>query len=170
MKLNNDNIKETIDNARSLLAKEKNISPALRAIIKLLLLFMRSMLERLSLNSKNSSKPPSTDPNREKPNKQKKSKNKPGGQPGRKGSHLKPVDNPDKVENLKIDKRKLPRGNYTDGGYESRQVIDFDVSITVTEYRAQILIDDNGKRYVAKFPEAAKRPVQYGTKTKATAV
>lgn len=170
VKLNNDNIKETIENAKSLLAKEKNISPALRSVIQLLFVFMQAMLERFNLNSKNSSKPPSSDPNREKPNKPKKSKNKPGGQPGRKGTQLKPVDNPDKIEQLKLDKRKLPKGDYTDGGYESRQVIDFDISITVTEYRAQVLIDANGKRYVANFPEFAKRPVQYGTKTKATAV
>lgn len=170
MKLNNDNIKETIESANSLLAKEKNISPALRSIIKLLLVFMQAMLERSTLNSKNSSKPPSSDPNREKPSKPKNSQKKPGGQPGRKGAQLKPVDNPDKIKQLKLDKRKLPKGDYTDGGYESRQVIDFDISITVTEYRAQVLIAANGKRYVAKFPEFAKRPVQYGTKTKATAV
>ena len=97
MKLNNDNIKETIESANSLLAKEKNISPALRSIIKLLLVFMQAMLERSTLNSKNSSKPPSSAPNREKPSKPKNSQKKPGGQPGRKGAQLKPVDNPDKI-------------------------------------------------------------------------
>lgn len=85
MKLNNDNIKETIDNAKSLLAKEKNISPALRSVIQLLLVFMQVMLDRLGLNSKNSSKPPSSDPNRKKSSKRNKSNKKPGGQPGRIG-------------------------------------------------------------------------------------
>ena len=66
MKLNNENVKETIDNAKALLAKEKNISPALRSVIQLLLVFMEVMLNRLSLNSKNSSKSPSSDPNRKK--------------------------------------------------------------------------------------------------------
>jgi hypothetical protein len=32
----------------------------------------------------------------------------------------------------------------------------------VTEYRAQILEDANGKRYTAPFPEGISRPVQYG--------
>lgn len=170
MKLNNDNVKETIDNAKSLLAKEKNISPALRSVIQLLLVFMEVMLERLSLNSKNSSKPPSSDPNRKKPSQRNKSNKKPGGQPGRIGKQLKPVSDPDKVELLKIDKRTLPRDNYTDGGFEARQVVDFEVSICVTEYRAQVLIGSNGKRYVASFPAHIKRPIQYGPKAKASAV
>ena len=85
MKLNNDNIKETIDSAKSLLSKEKNISPALRTIMHLLLVFMQAMLERLSLNSNNSSKPPSSDLNRKKSTKRNKTEKKPGGQPGRGG-------------------------------------------------------------------------------------
>lgn len=170
MKLNSDNIKETIDNAKSLLAKEKNISPALRSVFQLLLVFMEVMLERLSLNSKNSSKPPSSDPNRKKSTQRTKSNKKPGGQPGRIGKQLKPVSDPDKVELLKIDKRTLPKDNYTDGGFEVRQVVDFEVSICVTEYRAQILIGRDGKRYVASFPAHVKRPIQYGPKAKTSAV
>ena len=169
MKLNNENIKETIDNAKSLLSKEKNISPALRSVFQLLLIFMEVMLERLSLNSKNSSKPPSSDPNRKKSSGRKTNK-KPGGQPGRIGKQLKPISDPDKVEVLKIDKRTLPRDKYTDSGYEARQIVDFEVSVCVTEYRAQVLVDSHGKRYVASFPAHVKRPIQYGPKTKASAV
>jgi len=40
----------------------------------------------------------------------------------------------------------------------------------VTEYRAQILEDELGKRFVAEFPEQVTRPVQYGSQLKATAV
>ena len=170
MTLNNDNIKETIDNAKILLAKEKNISPALRAVIQLLLVFMEAMLGRLNLNSKNSSKPPSTDPNRKKSSKSGQSNKKPGGQPGRIGTQLKPVSDPDHIQQLKLDKRTLPKDTYTDGGYEARQVIDFEVSVCVTEYRAQVLIGSNGQRYVAPFPAHIKRPIQYSAKTKASAV
>lgn len=148
MKLNNENVKETIDNAKALLAKEKNISPALRSVIQLLLVFMEVMLNRLSLNSKNSSKSPSSDPNRKKSSTGKKTNKKPGGQPGRIGKQLKPVSDPDQVEHLTLNKRKLPRDRYTEAGFEARQVIDVDVSICVTEYRAQILIRSDGKRYV----------------------
>ena len=71
MKLNNENVKETINNAKSMLAKETNISPALRSVVQLLLVFMEVMLNRFSLNSKNSSKSPSSDPNRKKISKKK---------------------------------------------------------------------------------------------------
>ena len=69
-----------MDEAEKLLHEEKNISPALRAVMKVLLSLMKIMLDRLNLNSKNSSKPPSTDPNRDK-SKSKKTKTtrKPGG-------------------------------------------------------------------------------------------
>ena len=169
MTLNNENVQETIASAKALLEKEKNISPALRAVFQLLFVFMQAMLERLSINSKNSSKPPSSDPNRKKTNKPG-SKKKPGGQPGRIGKQLKPVSDPDKIEELKIDKRTLPKDQYTESGFKSRQVIEFDVTICVTEYRAQILIDSHGKQHVAQFPAHVKRPIQYGPKTKASAV
>ena len=40
----------------------------------------------------------------------------------------------------------------------------------VTEYRAQILEDDNGNRFVATFPEGVTKAVQYGTGLKAHSV
>ena len=49
-----------------------------------------------------------------------------------------------------IDKHTLPRGcHYHDAGLESRQVIDIEQTTMVTEYRAQILEDEHGARYVA---------------------
>jgi transposase len=171
MKIHKMNVSETIGEAEKLLHEEKNISPALRSVIKVLLSLMKIMLDRFSLNSKNSSKPPSTDRNRNK-SKSKKTKTtrKPGGQPGHVGKQLKPIDNPDKIEILTIDRRTLPRGQYQEAGFESRQVIDFIVTVQVTEYRAQILIGHQGERFVAAFPDWVTRPVQYGPKTKSSAV
>jgi transposase len=54
--------------------------------------------------------------------------------------------------------------------FESRQVIDFEVSTVVTEYRAQILEDEKGKQYVAPFPKGVSRPIQYGSNLKAHSV
>lgn len=171
MKMNKINISETIDEAEKLLNEEKNISTALKAVIKLLLSIMKIMLGRLNLHSKNSSKPPSTDPNRDKSkSRNKKSNRKAGGQPGHVGKQLKPVANPDQVEILTIDRRTLPRNSYQEGGFESRQVIDFIVTVYITEYRAQILIGADGERYVAAFPDFVTRPVQYGPKTRASSV
>jgi len=169
MKIDNVNVRETIDKANKLLEEEKNISPALRAVFLVILMLMQVMFGPLKLNSKNSSKPPSTDPNRKKMTK-KRSDNKPGGQKGRIGKQLKPISNPNKIKLLSIDKRTLPKDNYKETGFESRQVIDYVVSLEVTEYRAQVLVNEQGKRYVATFPTWVKRPVQYGNKIKATSV
>jgi transposase len=171
MKLNNTNVRQTIDEAKKLLEMEKNISPALRSIIGLLLIFMEVLINRFGLTSSNSSKSPSSDPNRKKQSRKTDGPGrKPGGQEGRIGKQLKPVSDPDVIEVIKLDKRKLPKDSYTDAGFESRQVIDYDVSICVTEYQAQVLLGSNGKRFVAPFPDHVKRPIQYGHITKSTAV
>ena len=164
------NITETLDNARQLLAADKKISPALRAMFEMLLLIITLFAQRFELNSKNSSKPPASDPNRNK-NKNGKSTNKPGGQLGRVGSNLEPVKDPNKIVSIDIDKRSLPRGHqYTDAGFEFRQVVDLEISRIVTEYRAQILEDETGKRFVAPFPQGVSRPIQYGQSMKAHSV
>lgn len=170
MKIDKINIEETLSKAHDLLKKEKNISDALRAIFLVILTVMQVMLGRLSVNSKNSSKPPSSDPNRRKQPSDNSSKRRPGGQPGRIGKQLKPVPNPDTIEILSIDKRTLPKNVYTQTGFEARQVIDYTVSLQVTEYRAEVLVDSQGKRYVAAFPAGVTRPVQYGNKFKTTSV
>ena len=55
-------------------------------------------------------------------------------------------------------------------GYESRQIVDIEISRIVTEYRAKILEDANGERYTAPFPEWISRPVQYGLNVKMDSV
>ena len=64
----------------------------------------------------------------------------------------------------------MPPGNYRPVGYESRQVADLDISMFVTEWQAEILEDQNGKRYIAPFPKNVTRPVQYGIGVKVNAV
>ena len=162
-------INQTIDEVKSLLADDDNISPALRASIKMLIVVVSLLTDKVGLNSRNSSKPPSTDPNRAKKPRAK-SNNSAGGQIGRKGTTLEPVDDPDEVKELKIDRRTLPRGEYSDAGYESRQIFDIRICRHVIEYRAQVLIDADGKKFVAKFPDKLSRPVQYGPQVKANAV
>lgn len=171
MKLNTIDVRKTLDDTKKLLEQESNLSPEIHKAFELLSMIIEGMMCSLSLNSKNSSKPPSSDPNGKKPKGKKSNKSrKPGGQPGRKGVQLKPVDKPDKIEVLKVDKRKIPQGDYQEAGYEARQVVDFKVSAYVKEYRAQILIDRKGNRYVAQFPKHVARPIQYGPKTKGTSV
>jgi transposase len=169
MKLETIDVEATIEKTQRLLDEEEGVSPALRSCIEVLLLLVTLLLNRLGLNSRNSSKPPSTDPNRKK-KKKKSSTNKPGGQKGHNGTTLKKVANPDIVEDIHLDPSTLPKGKYKEVGYDSRQVIDIDISQIVTEYRAQILEDANGKRYTAPFPEGVNRPVQYGVNLKAHSV
>jgi transposase len=169
MTIGNVDVEATIERVKIQLAAEKDLSPALKSSLEVLLLLVTILLSRLGLNSKNSSKPPSADPNRIKQPKNK-SDRKPGGQNGHNGTTLQPVPDPDEVETLLVDRRTLPKGRYQDVGYESRQVVDLDISKVVTEYRAQVLEDQQGRRFVAPFPEGVTRPIQYGVGVKVNAV
>lgn len=160
----------TLAKLKQQLDAEKELSPALRSTIGMLLLIVSLLMARLGLNSGNSSRPPSSDPHRKRKEK-KPSDKKAGGQRGHIGATLKKVEQPDAIELLKIDQRTLPRGGrYRDVGFEWRQVIDIEFTTVVTEYRAQVLEDDHGKRFVAPFPAHVTRPVQYGINLKAHAV
>lgn len=172
MSLNEIDITETLDNARDVLSRDKRLSPQVRTLIQLLVVIVQLLVNKLGLNSRNSSKPPSQDPNRPRGRRTKAGgkKRKPGGQPGHKGAYLKPVDNPDIVETIELDRKKLPPGRYTHVGYEKRQVIDIVVSRKVTEYRAEVLKNERGTEFVADFPQGVARPVQYGAAFKAKAV
>jgi transposase len=171
MNLKKINVQQTIDKAKALIAEEKNLSIAFKAIFETLLLIITLFCNKLGFNSENSSKSPATDPNRKRGTKNKKNNGKkPGGQNGHIGNRLNKIDNPDKIEILSIDKRTLPSGNYQEVGYESRQVFNIEISRIVTEYRAQVLEDEFGNRYVAEFPEYVTKDVQYGQNVKAHSV
>lgn len=165
-----ENLDSVTDEVQTLLDSDPNVSPALRALIILLLGFIAALSAHKGLNSRNSSKPPAADPNRLK-NTRKPSGRKPGGQPGHVGSTLELVDEPDVLCPLSIDRRTLPKGlSFTAADPERRQVFDIEVRRVVTEYQAEVLIDEHGNRYVATFPEVASSRVQYGATVKAHAV
>ena len=161
MKIDNIDIEATIEKAKALIYQDEHMSVALKSMFEVLVLIISLLANRLNLNSTNSSKPPSADPNRKKKPKPKIGRNK-GGQNGHVGTTLKKVDDPDIIEPINIDRRTLPSGRYHEVDYEARQVFDIDISRVVTEYRAQVLEDDSGNRYVAPFPEGVTKAVQYG--------
>ena len=169
MKIENIDIEATVKKVQALLREDKQLSAATKSMFEILILIITLLANRLNLNSTNSSKPPSSDPNRKKRPKNKTAK-KAGGQKGHVGTTLKKVDDPDKVELIKVDRSKLPAGRYRQVGYSSRQVFDIDISRIVTEYRAQILENDKGNRFVAPFPKGVTKAVQYGTGLKAHSV
>ncbi len=158
-----------------MIAEEAHLSSALRATLEVMIMLVQLMANRLSLTSRNSSKPPSTDrfKDQDKENgddEHKGKKRKRGGQFGRIGTTLQKVDDPDEIEILEVDQASLPPGRYQEVGFESRQVFDIDIRRLVTEYRAQILEDQFGKRFTAPFPADVTKAVQYGNGVKAQAV
>ena len=169
MKIDNIDIEATVQKAREIISEDDQLSAAAKSMFEIMILLVTLLAGRLNLNSKNSSKPPSSDPNRKKRSSGKTGK-KPGGQQGHIGKTLTKVDDPDFIEDINIDRRKLPPGRYSNAGYESRQVFDIDIKRVVTEYRAQKLVDENGNHFVASFPEGVDKAVQYGSGIKAHSV
>lgn len=165
MKIENLEVEQTLEKVKKQIEEEKNLSPALRASLELLLTLVTLLLNRLGLNSHNSSKPPSSDPNRKK--KRNNGNNNPGAQKGHTGNHLELVDDPDHVESLKVDRATLPTdGTFRCIGLERRQVFNIQISRVVTEYQAEILEDERGRRVVAPFPEHVKVKTQYASGVK----
>ena len=169
MTLDRISINKAIANVEQLLKDDPTLSPALNAAIQMLIMAVQLLADRAKLDSRNSSKPPATDPHRAR-KVVKPTGRKAGGQPAHAGTNLAPIDKPDVIHTLKLDKRCLPKGTYHEAGFEARQVIDIHIERHVTEYRAQILQNETGQRFVAEFPPELTRPIQYGASVKANAV
>lgn len=174
MKIENIDINKTIENAKNQIAADKSLTPALRSTFELLILVINLMSSRFQINSTNSSKPPSQDPNRPRKTRLdkglKRDKKKQGGQVGHTGSTLEKVKNPNEVEEILINRKTIPPGTYKRVGFETRQIFDIKISTHITEYRAEILESKNGDQYVAKFPANIAKAAQYGNEVKAQSV
>ena len=168
MKIDSIDIEKTLSDAKKVI-EAGELPSSVKAVFQVLILLVTILINRLKLNSSNSSKPPSTDPNRKKKQRNAKGK-KQGGQNGHKGYRLEKIKNPDIVKVLKVDKKAIPSGKYKEVGFETRQVVDIEIKKIVTEYRAQILENDKGGRYVASFPQGVTSDIQYGNGIKAHAV
>jgi transposase len=127
------------------------------------------LAQRLGLNSGNSSIPPSKDSNCKK-DPSKPSDKKVSGQFGHEGVTLAPVDEADEVMVLYVKQESLLEVHYREAGFVHCQVVDTYITRVVTEYQAQILEDEQGKRFVVDFPDGVNSTVQYGNGVKAHAV
>jgi len=164
-------ISSLVEESRKSLDREKNLSSSFKENFNKVLEVIEALTNYLGINSSNSSIPPSQDPNRpRKVTKAKGLKRKQGGQKGHKGSCLLQVKNPTVVEEIQIDRESLPLGNYSSNGFSARQVFNMEVSLVVTEYRAEILINENGVEFTAKFPDGVTEPAQYGNTIKVHSV
>lgn len=136
---------------------------------------IKTLEDRLNRNSRNSSKPPSTD-NFVRPKSQRqKSERPPGGQKGHPGHTLKMVENPDHIITHQVSaceecRRSLEKEPTT--GYERRQRFDLPpIKVEVVEHRAEIKpCPYCGYLNKAAFPKEVQQPVQYGPHLKAIAV
>lgn len=163
-------INKALESVEVLLKEDQSASPQMRAMMRLLVTMIRLLATKLGLHSRNSSTPPSKDPNRPRAQKAKGIRRKPGGQNGHEGTCLQKTENPDRIETIRIDRRTLPADSYVDAGFESRQVIDMEVAKVVTEFRAEVLKNPQGEQFVALFPAEITRPVQCGASVKTQAV
>ncbi len=134
------------------------------------------LFDRLKLNSTNSSLSPSGDKLRRTRGKDKKLRKKKGeksvgGQVGHDGNTLEQYEDVDEVVELSIDLRTLPSNiKFTHGKPDIRQVIDLNFEFTVTEYRAEVLLGEDGSRFMATFPSHITKAIQYGLSVKSFAV
>jgi transposase len=138
---------------------------------------------KLSLNSRNSSKPPSTDKSNpgggapkkkdSNPGRRKGPKRKPGAQKGHKGSTLEQTLHPDFRVELEAPKKCNCGEDLSDlpaCGKQVRQILDLpeNIKIQTTEYQAPVcLCPSCGLKNVASFPPEVSAPVQYGSRIRA---
>lgn len=136
---------------------------------------IKSLEDKQSKNSRNSSKPPSTDSKKKIRSLRGKSDKPVGGQKGHKGRTLRIVKNPDQVIIHPVNECKSCGRSLRDtpiANHECRQVFDIPpIKVIVTEHRAEIKVCPHCTSLnKAAFPEGVQHATQYGSRLKAFAV
>ena len=172
-------VKKAIEEVKQFLASDTDLSPSAKAMFGLLMTVISLMSEtinelnkKLGLNSKNSSKPPSSDPF---------GRGKGGGKPkGRKGENkkskknsgaLKKKENPDEIKTHKLKGKCNNCGHdlsqLISCGFISRQIWDVIIRYFIVEHQAEQATCLCGKKHTANFPEGVSNHIQYSDQVKA---
>ena len=146
------NLNETVNELKQIIVEQKQLIAELR--------------EQLNKNSRNSSKPPSSDGYRKPAPKslREKSGKKPGGQAGHKGQNLKIAIEPSKVITHMPEECQCCHRYEVCQGHayisETRRVVDACVEVKVTAHKAmEVVCPLFGKRMRGNFPETVKGPI-----------
>lgn len=136
---------------------------------------IKGLKDKLSIDSHNSSKPPSTDGFKKKARPislRTKSSKKQGGQQGHPGKTLELSANPDERINLEVQYCECCGKDLSDVSVsktEQRQIFDIPkIKIKITEYISNEKICACGHRNKAKFPKSVKNTTQYGSNFKSS--
>lgn len=158
-----------------------HLSKTVQSVIDLVISFFSEQLaqkdarikeleDQIAKNSRNSSKPPSSDEFDKPKSLRKKSGKKAGGQKGHKGTTLKMVEHPDEVCLHPVNTCEQCQADLSQQAAASlirRQVYDIPpLSIVVTEHQAELKRCSCGHCTQAAFPTAAQYSVQYGPQIK----
>jgi transposase len=163
------------DLKEEVMQKDRRIEE-LEAQLMQALLRMEELERRLAKDSRNSSKPPSSDSLGRKASKLRQKSGKPsGGQKGHRGYALQPVGTPDEVIMHRPSHCEACHGELTElAGQvkERRQIHELpELRLLVTEHQMQAICCPQCQHLTAaKFPAGVEAPAQYGPRLQALAV